>query len=89
MNRNIARIRMSSELLKDALAIPVDTKIVGISLHHMDHRDIIITIEHPDLIKVRDEVEPIPEIVPMITRDYAKAPVMPRDYLTGDWNQSE
>lgn len=83
--KHIAQMIISIELFKDALAMPENSYIRNIGIDLRDPRNICVTIEHQDLQGVQPG-EPLPEIIPIVTRNYDKKRVLLRDYLSWDWN---
>lgn len=75
----MARFLVTPELLRELLHLPRGTEIVGAE---MDHHDIAVTIEHPDLRDVElVEGERLPLIRPTFRRE---ADVV----LLVDWGQA-
>jgi hypothetical protein len=79
----VARITVSEELLRDALAMPENSKIVWADWSRK-HRAVVLEVTSPDLPEWQlvDGGTP-PEVVPIFRTDYDKRP---STWITFDWN---
>lgn len=69
----LARIQVSSELIREALAMPADAQIQDI-MRDLDNPDIFnFFVEHPDFDEVRENEIP-PLITAIVEADFTKKP---------------
>lgn len=81
MSRNMVRMKVSGEFIRQALSIPDGATIYNIGLHEICPDVFWFLVEHPDLPEVLEGQLPI-EVSPLITADYEKRP---DTWLTFDW----
>ena len=77
MSRNIARIHILPELVRELFHMPPGTRIVGACI--TENSELELTIEHPDLYLQDEGVTP-PLISPLVKR--------PAETIVWDWNQT-
>ena len=74
MNRKIACVQVTDELLREVLALPAGTTIVNIQ-RHGDLPDVFVFyLEHPDFSET-EAGEPL-ELLPIITVEYEESPAI-------------
>ena len=77
VKRKRAMVRVTKELLIDALKLPEDTEIISVHLNYEIYPSVIeIVVEHPELKQI-DEGERIPIVNPRLEKIIYKF----------DWNQ--
>lgn len=73
MTRRIVSFEVSTDLIREALAMPKETDIRNIVRHAYRPDVFVFYVEHPDFAEVENAVAP-PEISPIIHADYEKRP---------------
>lgn len=82
MSGKRAIIRVTADLIRDALAFPETARIVDIEFDFMRPNIFLFKVESPDFQEV-EEGQPYPEISPTFTIDYDKKP---STWISCDWN---